>query len=70
MKAAQDRQINYEDLKKRSFDMNPGDLVMFKISPRKGLIMVGHCHTSFLSGRDHNAIPNSPRRRVYWPLTF
>lgn len=41
MKAAQDRQRSYSNLKKRPFDMNPGDLLMLKISPWKGVMRFG-----------------------------
>ncbi|KAI3724050.1 hypothetical protein L2E82_35815 [Cichorium intybus] len=41
MKAAQDRQRNYSNLKKRPYDLKEGDLVMIKVSPWKGVIRFG-----------------------------
>lgn len=41
MKAAQDRQRSYSNLKKRPFDMKEGDLVMLKVSPWKGIMRFG-----------------------------
>ncbi|KAI3787982.1 hypothetical protein L2E82_00528 [Cichorium intybus] len=41
MKAAQDRQRSYSNLKKRPYDLKDGDLVMIKVSPWKGVIRFG-----------------------------
>ncbi|KAI3788521.1 hypothetical protein L2E82_01290 [Cichorium intybus] len=41
MKAAQDRQRSYSNLKKRPYDLKEGDLVMIKVSPWKGVIRFG-----------------------------
>ncbi|KAI3740815.1 hypothetical protein L2E82_31289 [Cichorium intybus] len=41
MKAAQDRQRSYSNLKKRPYDLQEGDLVMIKVSPWKGVVRFG-----------------------------
>ncbi|KAI3779509.1 hypothetical protein L2E82_09230 [Cichorium intybus] len=41
MKAAQDRQRSYSNLKKIPYDLKEGDLVMIKVSPWKGVIRFG-----------------------------
>ncbi|KAI3724605.1 hypothetical protein L2E82_36388 [Cichorium intybus] len=41
MKAAQDRQKSYSNLKKRPYDLQEGNLVMIKVSPWKGVVRFG-----------------------------
>ncbi|KAI3749596.1 hypothetical protein L2E82_20210 [Cichorium intybus] len=41
MKAAQDRQKSYADLKKRPYNLKEGDLVMLKVSPWKCVVRFG-----------------------------
>ncbi|KAI3709207.1 hypothetical protein L2E82_38966 [Cichorium intybus] len=41
IKAAQDRQKSYSNLKKRPYDLQEGDLVMIKVSPWKGVVRFG-----------------------------
>ncbi|KAI3701167.1 hypothetical protein L2E82_45814 [Cichorium intybus] len=41
MKAAQDKQKSYADLKKRPYDLKEGELVMLKVSPWKGVVRFG-----------------------------
>ncbi|KAI3780519.1 hypothetical protein L2E82_10501 [Cichorium intybus] len=41
MKAVQNRQRSYSNLKKRPYDLKQGDLVMLKVSPWKGVVRFG-----------------------------
>lgn len=41
LKAAQDRQKSYADLKRKDIDFNIGDKVFLKISPWKGIVRFG-----------------------------